>query len=1537
MGNDDWQEVTYKKRRSVFNRLGNTINVYVSNFPSHLYVRELSNICGKKGTIGDVYIAKHKNKYGQMFGFCRFSGIESLENLIDSLNKVWIGKLCLHANVARFDKSKGFKPSQSQPKKSVPVFKEVKPNVSSAAFKGVHSSQSFVNAVKGASNGEKPESERLHGDDCSNVIVSQEDNNELKLAVLGCHKDFRVIANSNIICRNEGFVGVDVKYLGGLWVMFIFNDMKAKDSFLHHEGEVLFIDDNDTSNRYSIRLCIKSSHTSLIFASTLVTLNGVTCAYRVRELCCWTPNFASDIEENKSEGNSSQAESVNDDEESVGEFFDNDGNEAYPNNADEHTKVNDSAHQPSSDPFNLEPLIAKTGLYHNNESLTPKFPPGFTQSVGDDSKCDLSGVSKPVSGKRQKEDSVHQESTHSDDDVKRKYVGVSMIQQVEDTIKVGTALGFNMDGCQDMLAKMIADMGDNFETKLLRADLWILRQVWGNSQFDFASASARGKSGGILCIWNKLLFNKERVISVDSYVAIQGTWLQNGLKIMFIAVYAPQDLASKIILWSNLSQLISNWDGIALIMGDFNEVREVGDRFGSVFNEKQSAMFNSFITNLNLFYIPLGGFRFTWANKWASKMSKLDRFLATEGFHDAFPNITGSILEKGIPDHRPIFLKELVLDYGPTPFRFFHSWIDCEGFSELVTNTWKNFDCGESNGMTSFKKKLQHLKSAIRAWSTSKSLTDNQIKKDHQNRLSLIDAKVDHGVATSDDLNCRIASMKLLSDIDRKEASDIAQKSKVKWALEGDENTSFFHSMLKKKRRQCAIKGILHNGTWIENPGEVKSEFLNHFRNRLSCSNSIRPSVGDVTLNQITVDQCKSLECDVSDEEIKKAVWDCGGDRAPGPDGFTFKFFKTFWEVIQSDVVRFVREFFQSACFPKGCNSSFIALIPKVGDAKFVSDFRPISLIGCQYKIIGKILANRLSSVIGTCVSSVQSAFIKGRNILDGPLILNECIAWYRKKKKALMVFKVDFEKAFDSLSWDYLDAIMEKLGFGTKWRMWISGCLKHSRASILVNGSPTSEFELSKGLRQGDPMSPFLFILAMEGLHAMVSKAVTTGLFKGASIGQGNISISHLLYADDAIFVGEWSHTNAYNLICLLRCFYMMSGLKINVHKSKLSGINVDNDDVHNMAHVLGCGVANLPMMYLGVPVGCNMGRCEYWNHIVNKFESKLSQWNANLLSVGGRLSLIKAVLGNLPTYYMSLYRMPRYVQKRLESMRNRFFLGGELNNKKITWVWRFRTCPDSLWVNVIKNIHGADGVIGFSRPGYSSYSPWTSIVHSISKLQAKGIDLLALCSRSVGNGLSIRFWNETWCGVCPFKDLFPRIYALEENKSCTVTQRLIIDDWSSVLRRLPRGEAESSQFHDLMEVVRQVTLSSSNDKWKWDLDTSGFSVSSTRSYIDDHNLLGSSMSTRWSRFIPIKVNVLVWRLCLDKLPTLMNLDKKVVLDFPVISNIAEWFSWLDSAHLSKYARSSLERIASTMLWSIWNFRNAWIFSNSKPKKANI
>ncbi|GJT31915.1 RNA-directed DNA polymerase, eukaryota, reverse transcriptase zinc-binding domain protein [Tanacetum coccineum] len=379
-------------------------------------------------------------------------------------------------------------------------------------------------------------------------------------------------------------------------------------------------------------------------------------------------------------------------------------------------------------------------------------------------------------------------------------------------------------------------------------------------------------------------------------------------------------------------------------------------------------------------------------------------------------------------------------------------------------------------------------------------------------------------------------------------------------------------------------------------------------------------------VNRLPQDQSEFLEGDISRDEIKRAVWDCGGDRA----------------------------------FPKGYNSSFIALIPKVSNATLVTDFRPISLIGCQYKIIGKILANRLSMVIGSCISPEQSAFIKDRNILDGPLVLSEMMAWHRKNKKKLMIFKVDFEKAFDSLKWDFLDLVMDKIGFGCRWRPWIKGCLRNARASVLVNGSPTKEYEIFRGLRQGNPLSPFLFILAMEGLHTFICKAMNMGIFKSISIGDNNLRISHIMYADDVIFMG------------------------------------MSNDDIQAMANVIGCGVATLP---------ADMG------------EKKMTwvRWEKCLASknMGG------------------------------PGIRSIFALNVGLLFK---WIWRFLCNSTDLWIKVIKEMYGFHGGIFDVNMQRSSLSPWCGILSSIKAHKNKGIDLLSLCSRKLGNGVSIRFWDDVW-----------------------------------------------------------------------------------------------------------------------------------------------------------------------------------------------
>ena len=265
---------------------------------------------------------------------------------------------------------------------------------------------------------------------------------------------------------------------------------------------------------------------------------------------------------------------------------------------------------------------------------------------------------------------------------------------------------------------------------------------------------------------------------------------------------------------------------------------------------------------------------------------------------------------------------------------------------------------------------------------------------------------------------------------------------------------------------------------------------------------------------------------------------------------------------------------------------TFIALIPKIPDAKSVKDFRPISLIGSLYKIIAKILANRLVMVLGDIVNEVQSAFVADRQILDGPFILNEVLQWCKLKRKKSFIFKVDFEKAYDSVRWDYLDDVLRRFGFGEKWCSWIQACLHSSRGSVLVNGSPTEEFIFHKGLKQGDPLSPFIFILIMESLHLSLKRVVDAGMFKGIGLND-SMYLSHMFYADDAIFMGQWSNRNIETLMFVLKCFQQASGLSINLSKSKLMGVAVKDDRVVEVANTIGCGTIKAPFSYLGSKVG--------------------------------------------------------------------------------------------------------------------------------------------------------------------------------------------------------------------------------------------------------------------------------------------------------------------------------------------------------------
>ncbi|XP_022041758.1 uncharacterized protein LOC110944402 [Helianthus annuus] len=243
----------------------------------------------------------------------------------------------------------------------------------------------------------------------------------------------------------------------------------------------------------------------------------------------------------------------------------------------------------------------------------------------------------------------------------------------------------------------------------------------------------------------------------------------------------------------------------------------------------------------------------------------------------------------------------------------------------------------------------------------------------------------------------------------------------------------------------------------------------------------------------------------------------------------------------------------------------------------------------------------------------------------------------------------------------------MDQMGFPNKWCEWVFGILSSARSSVLVNGSHTFEFPCFKGIRQGDPISPFLFLIVMEGFSSMVRRASSVGTFRGIMLPNNGPTLTNLLYADDSVLIGEWSGSNIKHMALLLRCFNIVSGLQINMGKSSLMGIGVSSSQVEIMAKVLNCKKGSTPFIHLGVMVGARMTRVANWKSVMEVVESRLSLWKAATLSISGLVTLIKSVLESIPNYHLSLFKAPAAVLHGIEGIIRRSFWGGNKTLKNL------------------------------------------------------------------------------------------------------------------------------------------------------------------------------------------------------------------------------------------------------------------------------
>ncbi|XP_058727126.1 uncharacterized protein LOC131598556 [Vicia villosa] len=856
-------------------------------------------------------------------------------------------------------------------------------------------------------------------------------------------------------------------------------------------------------------------------------------------------------------------------------------------------------------------------------------------------------------------------------------------------------------------------------------------------------------------------------------------------------------------------------------------------------------------------------------------MSRLDRFLVADSIINKWGVVGQRICSRDISDHCPIWLVKDNEDWGPKSFKINNEWFAFKSFIPFVEKSWKEIAI-EGRSDFVLKEKFRILKERLRWW--------------NREIFERIDLEVEEEVT---EMNKRDSLLEVVDEGDliniikgRKEASSrfwlnlrikenmLIQKSRLTWLNEGDSNSGFFHKAMKERRRHNHIGPITSSRGLLESVNEVKEEVFSHFACKFEETDRNRPSLEGIPFRSISMEERSFLEAPFEESEIKEAA-----------------------------VV-----------------SSFLSLIPKSSSPLSLDDYRPICLIGCMYKALSKLLAGRLKGVLNSIISSNQSAFVPGRHLLAGVLIATEVVDYAHKEGRSCFLFKVDFGKAYDKVNWNFLRFLLKEMGFGETWMRWMELLVFQSRMSVLVNGSPTKEFTVERGLRQGDPLSPFLFVIVAEGLTALVKKAIAIGDYEGFNI-NGKCEVDVLQFADDTLLIGEGNWKQVWAIKTILKAFELVSGLGINYHKSKLIGINVTNNLLEAASSLLACKVEGKVFSFLGIRVGSNPRRISTWNPLLEKLKKRLLSWKNRFLNFGGRITLIKSILCSLSIFTMSFFRMPVVIRY------------GDI----------------CLQITI-----GGDFV-----PNSSSQSIWWKDILSLGKEPSKDA-IINNCKFKGNFGIT-----DSVAGSSAPLDV-SSLFAIPPTLPDAAANSLLSGAVSAtILQQLKVHTAAAS------------CSQSGQDSVVWELgNDAGFSVKSCYNFyagfwhpFGPNNLHDEALKLVWRMQVPFKTKAFGWRLLINKLPTkdLLKIRGMIFLDDSVKCafcnsahetlehlffkcyvvkliwrDIAEWIGmsdvteedpmgsfmlWYNFCKNMKMKEGRLSCIWLAITWSIWIVRNSIIF----------
>ena len=807
-------------------------------------------------------------------------------------------------------------------------------------------------------------------------------------------------------------------------------------------------------------------------------------------------------------------------------------------------------------------------------------------------------------------------------------------------------------------------------------------------------------------------------------------------------------------------------------------------------------------------------------------------------------------------------------------------------------------------------------------------------------------------------------------------------RSRILYLREGDANTAFFHQQARYTKKNFISK--LQVGNQVVVTQDEKQKAVDDFYESILGTAEERDYTLDLDILNIQHHNLSELDASFSEEEVWATIKDMPLDKAPGPDGFTGRFYKSCWSIIKGDVMRALEAIQQGHVFKfRLLNTAFITLLPKKVDAVEVKDFRPISLIHSFAKLVTKILANRLAPMLPSLISANQSAFVRGRKIHDNFMLVQQMVKTLHKKKEAHILLKLDISKAFDSVSWSFLLEVMCKVGFGQRWRDLICLILSTSSTQVLVNGEPGDSIFHHRGLRQGDPLSPMLFILVMDVLNSLVNHATSMGLLQPLAIQQARHRVS--FYADDAVIFLRPYNLDLITIKHLLDLFGHASGLRTNLAKSSVSPIHCTDEELALTADILSCSIKFFPCMYLGLPLSIGKPTKEVLLPLVDKVADYLPGWKASLMNRAGRLVMVKVVLTAVPIYLLTALDLPKWVIKAIDKKRRGFLWKGhqQANGGNCLVAWEKVQRPleyGGLGIHNLELLGCALKIRWLWAQKTDAERPWAglpiSVPHKAEALFNVAVDAI------VGNGEEILFWKDRWLGGHTMAEIAPNLFKAVPNRTAkrrTVAQALHHNSWVQDIKGA-RTVVVMLEYLRIWDIVDGFILHPEipyQYRWKLTQDGSYTSKSAYAAFFEGTIKFGSWRRI-WKTWAPPRCKFFIWlvfhnrvwtadRLARRNLPhpeacplcdqenetinhllvgcvfarqvwalVLHQLGMLQLAPQPTVIRFSGWWKRTTAA-VPKDLRKGLNSLIILVAWEIWKHRNSCVFDKKRPSVQEV